>query len=412
MGKTAKQQEASRCLVAMSDWSLPASSVRRTLTEALRHGLNQLRNGRLSADQLFDQLPDVSPLSGAQQARLASEPDWDNASLALAAELHERWRETPDWQSFSAIVAPPGFGLPEQLSALARRLGWQVIAPPDDLRMTDSQARDWWSGVDFTQPWVIPELSHFWLRHRDGLALIRQLLDRLARGSVGAGVFGCNSWCWSFWSHCLDSLHFSVLTPPALDGEALAHWLPSLASGKSGAALQIRNTDTGHWVMPALAGAKHADRRDTAYLRDLAAMSRGIPAVALALWRRALRLAPEPESGQPDTDQAERLTDAGQGHCDGWVAPLDALTLPQLPPPSPSRAPMLLLHALLLHDGLGEGDLMLVTGLSCSDVSLSLNTLRRFELVTDCPRGWRVSPLAYPAVRRQLQSDGFPVDGF
>lgn len=410
MDKQSDEHSAPDSLVAISEWKLPASTVRRTLIEAFRHGLNQLRIGRLSTDQVFDNLPPVSPLSDAQQSRLAPEPDWLEDSLGLQANLLERWKTSPDWQPFSAIVAPPGSGVPEQLMAMADRRGWQVIVPPNDLLMTDAQAIDWWQAIDFSEPWVIPELSHFWLRHRSGLALVRQLLIRLARGDVSAGVFGCNSWCWAFWNHCLPGLHFSVLTPAAMDADRLGRWLSALAKVTLRENLQIRTTDAGLWVLPQ--DEERSGPQDGTYLRDLAAMSRGIPTVALALWRRALHLTPDHVDDDPEQNTGTECSDSAQGTCDGWVAPLDSLKLPALPPQPPSRSPMLILHALLLHDGLGDDKLIQVTGLPPAGVGLALNTLRRFELIARGDRGWVVSPVAYPGVRRQLQSDGFPIDGF
>jgi coproporphyrinogen III oxidase-like Fe-S oxidoreductase len=72
------------------------------------------------------------------------------------------------------------------------------------------------------------------------------------------------------------------------------------------------------------------------------------------------------------------------------------------------------LHGLLLHNGLDAASLESVTGVSAHELSLMLSRLNRAELVVydqSCGH-WQVTAIGYPAVRRHLQSWGFPVDQF
>ena len=127
----------------------------------------------------------------------------------------------------------------------------------------------------------------------------------------------------------------------------------------------------------------------------------------LAIWRRTLRARPEDEAQQ----QGE-----GDAHQEGrqcWVAPLDQLSLPAVPQSSARRSGYLL-HALLMHGGLSLGQLELTSGLPGEELRIALSRLERADVVTgDEQEGiFRVQALAYPAVRRYLQSKGYPVDSF
>ena len=106
-------------------------------------------------------------------------------------------------------------------------------------------------------------------------------------------------------------------------------------------------------------------------------------------------------------------------------------------PVSSERNLGLVLHALLMHDGLTIADLALVTAVPEPDLSLVLARLARADIIgCDKPgqdaafdlrrpeqqslayqemapdASWRVTPLGYPGVRRDLQNWGFPIDSF
>jgi hypothetical protein len=72
---------------------------------------------------------------------------------------------------------------------------------------------------------------------------------------------------------------------------------------------------------------KHSD-----FLRNLAADSRGIPGIALSIWRRALRERPEAESEGAADDSDEQFSARNRKertYC--WIVPLDQLSLPAMP---------------------------------------------------------------------------------
>lgn len=108
-------------------------------------------------------------------------------------------------------------------------------------------------------------------------------------------------------------------------------------------------------------------------MRNLAADSRGISGVALAIWRKALR-------NQPEGDDSKQQSKNNKESAQSWAVPLDKLKLPVMPV-SPEYNLGIVLHALLLHDGLSKTDLALVTAVQEPELSLVLLRLKQAEII-------------------------------
>ncbi len=201
-----------------------------------------------------------------------------------------------------------------------------------------------------------------------------------------------------------------------MDSERLGLWLTKLALGSGKSSVIARMAGDGLYVLP-IAETDETEknksskkRKYSTFLRDLAALSRGNPGVALAIWQRSIR-------GRPDDDakveEADEKSDRQSRTADCWVVPLDRLSLPTMPQSKESFTGFVL-HGLLQHNGLDTASLESVTGVSAHELSLLLSRLNRAELVVyDQSRGhWQVTAIGYPTVRRHLQSWGFPVDQF
>jgi len=148
-------------------------------------------------------------------------------------------------------------------------------------------------------------------------------------------------------------------------------------------------------------GGKKTDRE---FLTHLAARSRGNPGVARAIWRASLQV-----NSDEDVEakaQEEAAEDKGYTM---WVNPLPKINLPSLPSGS-SREEALVLHALLLHNGLSAPLLSELLPLGHETVLQIVHRLRTARLVTDADECWQVVPLGYPAVRAFLDREGFLID--
>lgn len=406
-------------LIPMDQWKLPETSVRRSIKGAIRHILSQLRAGMSSDEEPFESLDDLPVLSESLRRRVAPEPDFSIQAAALAQGLEQMNADRAIVRDVAFLVAPPFSGIREALVRFpwlhsgresASPADWSIIAPPENLLLDEDDARNFWDEQDLSEPWVIPELADFWLRHISGLSLIRELFRRISARETGRGVVGCSSWCWQFWESYLPEAHMSPSTLAPLNANYLGIWLEYLSHRNGKLPVSARMSNDGLYVLPPQDENGDSKPKQSVFLRDLAATSRGIHGVALAIWRSALRGRPEGDSEAGE--HQEGAEGRGQSpHC--WVVPLDQLNSPAMPH-SNDRTLGFILHALLLHDGLGEASLSLVTGLSAHELSHGLSRLARAEIIVRGESGgrWHVTALGYLTVRRHLKSWGFPVDNF
>ena len=404
-------------LISVEQWSMPEVSVRRSLKDSLRQVLAQIRAGVVSEKDIFESIDNLPELPSTKLDSLAPPPDITELAETLSNALEELDSNHGLVNRATLLVAPPFSGIRSALGCFSEleqhhegEAGqWSLILPPENLLLDDQGARAWWDSQDLSRPWVIPELADFWLRHLSGLALVRELLRRIISGGLAPGVIGCSSWCWQFWTSYFKEAHLSPVTPSSMSAGELGEWFESLAAGDNHKSINARMVDDGRWVLPTAGDDDGKKRKHSRFLRDLASAARGNPGVALAIWRRALRDRPE-EAGSRESDQDSSSRDAVD---QAWVVPFDQLGLPAVPQ-SEGDAIGLVLHALLLHDGLDASHLQLVTGISERETGFVLARLSRADLIEqEASRGsWNVTAHGYPSIRRYLQSWGFPVDTF
>lgn len=421
-----QKQEKQPSLVALDHWSLPSSSVQRTLKDGLKGFVDRIRQTTWLDDNPTQDADKLRPLSKRRLARWTPPPEWDRGLAGFADAIDDWQQRWADIQPVSFVVAPPFTGVQTSLERLCSDRGWKLIAPPESYSIHRAEeTQKWWSQFEGDTPWVLPELAHCWLRTPSGLRLIRRLLGAAASGELGKGIVGSSSWTWKYWSHLMPELRFAVLTPQAYDHNRLGQWFRDLSQYQSQAEVHFRLTTNGSWVvMPADGLNKNGDNKRaqkvSSFLRDLASWSRGIPEVAWSVWRDSLRTEPEEDLDEAvlqDGDDGEENTNTGtskasaNGYQHGWVIPWSQVTLPSLPP-GESRPLAFLLHSMLLHGGLDNERLEVTSGLSSDDVRICLHSLQRAELVASHARGWFITPRGYPAIRRYLLTEGFMVDGF
>ena len=444
-------------LIPIEEWALPGASVSRTLLGTARYWLEQLRTEITRGDDSFESLDGLPEFNAEQLQKVAPEPDYAAHGQVVADAIQRLRSEEQCRRSVLMLVAPPFSGVAQALrcfpkcttasagqaasEAMASK-GYRLILPPDNLLMDENAAKQWWQGQPLDQPWVISELAIFWRRHHDGLALVQELLRLLAADQAGEGVIGCSSWCWQFWSSYYPDAQLTPWVPAPMTDERLGVWLQQLACRNNGQVPIVRTATDGLYILPLESTDDDASDKKTkkkrkhgSLLRNLAADSRGIPGVALAIWQRALRARPKIDADDA-ADESKEQSDLSDNDANSWVVPLSQLRLPVMPV-SPERNFGLVLHALLMHDGLSTADLALVTAIQEPELSLALARLQRAEIIsasapvldktgpvpsvnleafageTDVnSKVWCVTPLGYPTTRRHLQSWGFPLDVF
>ena len=338
-----------------------------------------------STQKMLDDIvapPACAPLLGELQATLQ---DW------IATPAPTSWLKT--------VVLPPG-DHNSLMEAWAHQQGHQLLAPPDrnalvapaSIELPDLAGH----GV-----LVIPRLERWFLRHRNGLTLVRALLDRLDTLNRHC-VIGCNSWAWEFLDKAVGAgmVLPAGVTFQAFDAMRLHDWLSELAHADHGG-MRFRLSTTGGDVME----IDDEGKLGHDFFVRLAARSLGIPWVAWRLWRRSLR------SGSQDDEEIDDIEKIKNEQADIigneqtlWVIALDEFSLPG----SDNEVALLVLHALLLHGPLTLHELRLV--LPLVGQSNVLSTLVSTGFVERMDDAYVCFPAAYPAIRSALATAGFSTD--
>ena len=408
------------CYIPSSQFRRPEEPAREAARSRVRGFLQRIRKGALTA-QPVSVRAELRSASLKLLDRVAPPPRWGATERALESAF-AAWREAahPD-QTVQVVIGPAGTGTSHVVRRWAERNNYRIIQPPSYLEIIGKN--DTWIGqLDGDDPIALPNLECFFLRHYNGFDLIRKMLDRICGGSRRY-VIGCNSWNWSFLNRAfqIGALlpHPLVLSP--FDSARLERWLHVLAASVSGGSLIFRLTDDGSNVLPdvesradqpAAEAADEADsevpldKRSGQFLQRLAARSRGNPLVAWAMWRQSLQIATDEDI----EEEAQEAAAADRGRTI-WVRPWSQLTFPEMPPGT-DRYDLIVLHTLLLHDGLPSDILDLLLPLSRGAIMERLYRLRTAGLVKVEENLWRVTLLGYPAVRQAMADEDLLVDAF
>jgi len=348
----------------------------------------------------------LSRLPAQRLDALVASVNWGPGAKVLQRELAEGGSD----DAVRFLIGPPRSGHVELLRRWATEQGAHWIEPPkydDILEVGPAWLAGWPSDAHC---WVLTRLEHCWLRHPAGLALVRELLDRALSGRLGHGVIGCDSWAWAYLRYVAPLPTPSALTLQAFDGKRLAALFRHLVAVEAPAQFHFCDAQTGKRVLT-VDGEDNDD--GSAELQSLAAHCRGNAGLARELWRARLRDEPKSEPGT-DKDTADQdARPAADGHDDDkavWVsAPAEEPALAA----DGEEEPALVLHALLLHNGLPGGRLAEVLPLPPFRVQGTLHRLAGAGLVAAAPTGhWHITAAGYPWARGLLQAQDLLLDDF
>jgi hypothetical protein len=404
--------------IRLDQFSRPPEPSRETLRKGLS-GLWRYLGWRGKIEESVFAEKELSQVPPAMLDKVAPGPDW-SAPLRAVTEVLNNWLDAKVPASLAQVfVGPPYHGTPEILTRWAQARGWRLIsAPAPEMILTGGE--EWLAQMEEgNEPLVLPHLEHCYLRHYDGLTLLRRLLDRIFSQNR-RWLVGCDSWAWAYLSKALnvDGVFPSPFILAAFDQERLKLWFQQLAAQGGEGKLTFRQADSGKYVLPPVSEEEGSEpqRPGTGpslsdFLKYVAAFSLGIPGIAWALWRRSLGFVKL-------TEWHGELSNFGTaGAKDGdlifsiWVKPWSQLSLPGFSGKRVGLGFLMVLHALLLHGGLWSRVLPHLLHLPPMEIMEHLYFLEAAELVESDQGFWRVSPLGYPVVRRPLISEGYLSDG-
>lgn len=391
-------------LVPLADYRLPGESQPAVLHKKGRSLIRLLRG--TEDDALARDAEDaLRALPNVRLENLAPPIDWAPAAAALQRAISAPDGGVPPGVRF--LIGQPYGGHADILEHWAEAQGAERLATPSAGQIL-AQDMQWPGGDrDLDRPWVLPGLERCFLRHTDGLALLRGFLGQALSGALGAGVIGCDSWAWAFIQRAWPMPQARALTLQAFDGRALADFFLTPA-GEGPGRVEIRSARSGRPLLPANPADAVGDEVVSPELRELAAHCRGNLGIAWHYWRKRLRAAPE--TGQADEVSAAQ-PGPGTGDADVlvWLAP--EMGAPVLPHESAEDV-VFILHALLLHEGLPAELLAELLPLTYSQILSRLLQLQSHEIVDHRDGVWRVAALAYPTVRETLRTRSYLTDAF
>ena len=298
------------------------------------------------------------------------------------------------------VVMPPCDD--DVVATWACHAGIECLDPPSRMDLASGTTPDLSAfGNEHGTPIVIPRLEDWLLRHRRALTPMRALMAAIhvSRRPI---LIGCNAWAWHYLSRTLDA--DLVLPDPEtfqpFDAARLRDWFRALAvsGGEGSDVLCFRVAETGEDVL------RPEDERDddetSDWLETFAARSRGIPWVAWAMWRTALRSSPE----AADTDAA---VDRARHEGTLWLASPEEFELP----PRHERRTLLVLHALLVHGSLAPAEMALVLPEAERDGDAAIvAALQRAGFIAHGEDDrLRCRAVAYPQIRSALRDMGYPM---
>ena len=309
--------------------------------------------------------------------------------------------EHPRVSNVKTVVIPP---CDENaiVETWARQAGHQIIDPPGRDQLIEAPATPL-PMLEGEGLLVVPRLEDWFIRHRNGLRLVRSLLAALEASGRDV-VIGCNSWAWAFLGKAAgaDLMLPDAVTFIAFDEMRLHDWFGQLATAEATGGVRFRRSQTGSNVLELGDDGRPKDD----YLRILAGRSLGVPWVAWHIWRRSLR---SDGDAAPAADAKAVLAsdkDETPGEQTLWVAALDEYVLPG----KNERAALLVLQALLIHGPLSAGHLRLV--LPLVGESNIVSVLVKAGFVARAGDLFACRPAAYPAIRAGLASAGLPPDRY
>lgn len=384
-------------LIPAAKFTAPSPPATDAALGGLRGAWYWLRGGTKDSSQAAPE--ELGALSADDLKHLALEASWDDLAQAVSRRIDRILESRSDRPVTIAVIVPPGIPpaavLDDWLGQHAEAVQYEI--PPRMKLLSD--ADDEPLEVDGDSLLAIDHLERCFVRHVRALDWIVRLVDQIA-ARRHATVVACGSWAWAYLTKAvhIDAAFDHVLGLAPFDGERLSHWLREMPGRQKSQVREFRDADTGELLLHADDNSDDGSAAELLY--SLAAASRGNPAVALQIWRHALRTRPVQENSSEASD--ERGTTV-------WVNPHAEWDLPLVPPQTLRRDDMVL-HTLLMHGGLAQELVGTVLPFAPDDILASLDFLSRHELIVRRDNLWQVTLLGYPDVRKHLQNEGYLVD--
>lgn len=391
--------------VPITDYQLPPAPITHHAREQLAFFAKIFQRGEPEQVVPLKSKENLAAVPPCLLESLTSVPEWGEFADTLHVQLHD-WLSKKSSQPVILIVGPPNSGTSETLERLVERQGWRMLSPPTYDQILEGDDT-WLSELDGddSRPWVLPALEDVYLRHAEGLSLIRDFLDDVSSGKRGMGIIGCDSWAYAYLSRLWRGPIPTILTLQSFDEKKLIRHLQKMAHASCTRQLLFRQSDNGKYVLP-LQKDDAVSSEKSNFLHILGAHSRGNLGVALSVWSSCLLAEPD-----ENLEEKNEIKEPDLLQQTIWVTPWNQIDLPSLPKDA-GKNEAFVLHSLLVHNGLPLELLTMLLPLVSSQTIETIYRLKERGVVRLETDFWRVAPKGYPAVRHFLQGHNYLVDQF
>ncbi|MDY0132256.1 MAG: hypothetical protein RBR53_06265 [Desulforegulaceae bacterium] len=327
--------------------------------------------------------------------------DFEDGTKALDNVL-SNWLENPDTgNSVVYIVGQPYSGNSEILKKWAKNNDSTIIEPPDYDKILSGSDKLPESFPESGKLWVLPNLEKFFLRHVNGLKIIRKFLELAETGKIGKGVVGCQSFGWSYLNLIFRLSKKNVFTLQAFDNEKFIKLLSKSVQRARYTKFKFLNMSNGKKIT----GISSNEEPIDPFFTKLASFCRGNLLMQVNLWKEKLRL--ENENLKVEKIDLEKSKGKIINETIVWMSSeiSESVNLP-----STDEDLVIILHVLLLHDGLPEDILYKILPFSKPVCRSGLSYLLGLGLVKNLEGKCFVVESACYSVRKMLFERDYLVD--
>lgn len=391
--------------IPLNEFSLPSPPVTQKVKKQINFFKKLIKNEDENATEPFIQELDLEKLPTSKLDRIAPAIDWENGAKQFQQKINEWLSETSSYNhEIITFIAPPYSGYDEILKKWAANKNLDCVSPPGADQILSSD-KSWFNNPNENEPWIFPNLESAFFRHTEGLNLIRDFLDKAYSGALGKGIIGCNSWTWNYISYLWHGKFPNTFTLQAFDQNRLTDVFYSLSKKARYREFIFRQSDNGKYIIPENYPDQDSGEKSD-FLQSLAAYCRGNLGIAYDYWYSSPRLEPDEILSEEDENSSE-----SPSNLTVWITPWNQIKKPILPSDSKIEKG-LILHSLLIHNGLPYEILKELLTLSPNQIMETLIILEEAEILSEMDGKWTVKPAGYPAVREFIQSNDYLVDQF
>ncbi|MEC9491137.1 hypothetical protein [Flexistipes sp.] len=389
--------------VPPNDYAVPTVHMQKPVSKAWQF-FQQIFRRKDVLDVSFKKEYDLYSLPRVQLAHLVPSLPWEDVAVALDTALRDWMADEFSENSVKFFIGQPFSEHPEVVSHLGVRHQAVEITPPSIEQILFNEKSWFDSWPSYGTFWVLPKLEHCYLRHANGLSLVRRLLRLAVSGQLGKGVIGCDSWAWAYVQRIFPLPQADAITLQAFDADRLQRLIYGLMKSQSNTKIHYYSAKHGQEIT----GISAEEGQRQKEFEELAAYCRGNVAIATTYWRERLTYRQDGYE-EPFDGKTKMHTDENRFGEHLWVTAMPPE--PELPIGNDEEY-CLLLHAIMLHGGLPESllrDLLPFSAIRCRGL---LGQMQQFGIV-HCANGcWQVREMAYIVVRRLLSAHGYLTDSF